>query len=179
MRASFTPSAGFRVYCVTEGPTFTSDISTSIPKFCSVLFIMLALAFMSPDEGVPLSSSKRSGGGGSYLNSEARSVLEGFFGGVKKVLCKKDCGGSSAFSSPLSGPPASEAGKTLGVFWASTPSVGEESGSTIGSFSSRFANSPPALRNLNGMLSITRSDAATKAEKITSAAQKSNNFKSG
>ena len=33
---SFTPSAGFSVYCVTVGPILTSDISTWISKFCKV-----------------------------------------------------------------------------------------------------------------------------------------------
>ena len=41
-----------RVYWVTDGPMFISPISTSMPKFCRVLFMMLALALMSPLEGL-------------------------------------------------------------------------------------------------------------------------------
>src|SRR3989338_7008636 len=66
MRERLMPSAGFSVYCVTEGPTFTSDISTSMPKFCRVRLMILAFALMSPDDGVPLSPSRRSSGGGIY-----------------------------------------------------------------------------------------------------------------
>ena len=63
---SFTPSAGFIAYLVTVGPMVTSSISTSIPKFRSVLFIIFAFAFISPTPGFPLSFSRRESGGGVY-----------------------------------------------------------------------------------------------------------------
>ena len=53
-----------RHICVTDGPIDTSSISTSIPKFCKVLFIMFAFAFISPLTILPLSSSSKDSGGG-------------------------------------------------------------------------------------------------------------------
>jgi hypothetical protein len=61
---SLTPSAGLREYRVTDGPIEISSISTEMLKFCKVLLIIFALAFMSPVSGLPRSFSRRVRGGG-------------------------------------------------------------------------------------------------------------------
>src|SRR3989338_8024981 len=48
MRDNLTPTAGRKVNWVTVGPTDTSPISTYMPKFDKVLFIIFALALISP-----------------------------------------------------------------------------------------------------------------------------------
>mgnify|MGYP006921747541 CR=1 FL=1 len=60
MRVSFTPRAGLKENCVTVGPTRTSPISTSMPKFLSVSWIINALLLMSPEVGLLFDVTKRS-----------------------------------------------------------------------------------------------------------------------
>ena len=60
---NFMPSAGFKVYWVTVGPTFISDISTGISKFSRVFLIMAELILMSPANDFSFSESNNSRAG--------------------------------------------------------------------------------------------------------------------
>ena len=60
---SFTPSAGLKAYWVTVGPIFTSAISTGIPKFSKVLFIIIEFSLIFPDVGAASFLFNKSNGG--------------------------------------------------------------------------------------------------------------------
>ncbi len=62
------PSAGFRLYWVTVGPMFISDISTGTPKFSRVFLIIAELVIVSPAVALPLSVSNNSKGGVLYCS---------------------------------------------------------------------------------------------------------------
>src|SRR3989344_4607653 len=152
---SFTPSAGLKVYCVTEGPTFTSVISTSIPKFCNVRLMMFAFALMSPEEGVPRSPSNKSRGGRRYL---ARRLI---FAGAGEINSSGAAFSTAVFSSALAGGRTAATGRLI---W------GESAGSS-GFFSSRL------VPNLKGASSIIKIPTKAEAESKTKEAKNTKSFK--
>ena len=74
IRDNLIPSAGFSAYLVTVGPSETSSISTSMPKFRSVRLIRFAFALMSPTDAFPDDFERSERGGYSYVSENATGV---------------------------------------------------------------------------------------------------------
>src|SRR3989344_7685103 len=84
---NFTPSAGFKVYWVTVGPTLISAISTGIPKVSNVRLIILELALRSPEEGLPSLLERRSKGGKSLATRLGSLNISGSSFGFSEETC--------------------------------------------------------------------------------------------
>src|SRR3989344_1016067 len=64
---SFTPSAGLKAYWVTAGPTFTSAISTGMPKFSKVFLMISEFSLIFPEVGTVSFLLNKSIGGKAYF----------------------------------------------------------------------------------------------------------------